>query len=72
MEKEKKLLRGQFRISTTIAGFIILISGITILFKTIWIQSPLEDSTAYVVLFVGLFLILLGTLTVNRGEAIKL
>ena len=69
---EKDSITSRIKIPTTLAGFIILLSGVLILFKTIFIPSPLENSTAYIILFVSLFLILLGTITVNRGEAIKI
>jgi hypothetical protein len=58
----------KIKLPTTIAGFVILATGIVVLLKGIWMTSPLGTFTWGVILSVGLLLIIIGVIAISRGE----
>jgi len=55
-------------ISRTIAGFVILGTGIIVLLKAVWMTAPLGTLTWGVILSVGMLLILLAVVSISyRG-----
>jgi hypothetical protein len=66
--KNKALYHREIFISKTIAGFIILSTGIVITLKGIWMTSPLGTSTWGIILLIGMMLIIIGAITISyRG-----
>ncbi len=66
--KNKILYHRELFISKTIAGFIILSTGIIITLKGIWMTSPLGTSTWGIILLMGMMLIIIGAITISyRG-----
>ena len=63
--KKKQLLEEKIRVPSTVAGFIILATGITVLLKGVWMTSPLGTLSWVIILAVGVLLILTGTVTVS-------
>lgn len=52
----------------TIAGFIILATGITVLLKGVWMTAPIGTMTWGVILSVGMMLIIIGVIAISsRG-----
>ena len=52
----------------TIAGFIILGTGITVLLKGVWMTTPIGTMTWGVILSVGMMLIIIGVIAISsRG-----
>ena len=66
-EEESMIYVEKIRIPTTIAGFIVLGTGIAVLLKAIWTTSMLGGTTWYVLLFVGILLIIIGIVAVSRS-----
>ena len=64
--KNKLLYRQEIFISKTIAGFIILATGIVVLLKGIWMTYPLGTVTWGVIIFVGVMLILIGIIAISH------
>ena len=55
-------------VSRTIAGFIILGTGITVLLKAVWMTAPLGTLTWGIILSAGMLLILLAVAAISyRG-----
>ena len=55
-------------VSRTIAGFIILGTGITVLLKAVWMTDPLGTMTWGIILAVGMLLILLAVIAISYGR----
>lgn len=66
-EEESMIYVEKIRVPTTIAGFIVLGTGIAVLLKAIWTTSLLGGTTWYVLLFVGILLIIIGIVAVSRS-----
>ena len=66
-EEESMIYVEKIRVPTTIAGFIVLGTGIAVLLKAIWTTSLLGETTWYVLLFVGILLIIIGIVAVSRS-----
>ncbi len=66
-EEESMIYVEKMRVPTTIAGFIVLGTGIAVLLKAIWTTSLLGETTWYVLLFVGILLIIIGIVAVSRS-----
>ena len=66
-EEESMIYVEKIRVPTTIAGFIVLGTGIAVLLKAIWTTSLLGETTWYVLLFVGILLIIIGMVAVSRS-----
>ena len=66
-EEESMIYVEKIRMPTTIAGFIVLGTGIAVLLKAIWTTSLLGETTWYVLLFVGILLIIIGIVAVSRS-----
>jgi hypothetical protein len=49
----------------TIAGFIILATGITVLLKGVWLTTPIGNGTWLIILSVGMMLIIIGALAIS-------
>jgi len=64
MNNSYEYLQGMF-ISRTIAGFIILGTGITVLLKAVWMTSPIGNLTWGIILSVGMLLILLAVVAIS-------
>lgn len=64
MNNGYKYLQGMF-ISRTIAGFIILGTGITVLLKAVWMTAPVGTLTWGIMLSVGMLLILLAVVAIS-------
>lgn len=61
----KASYRREIFISKTIAGFIILATGIVVTLKGILMTSPLGTVTWGVILLVGMMLIIIGTIAIS-------
>lgn len=61
----KASYRREIFISKTIAGFIILATGIVVTLKGILMTSPLGTVTWGVILLVGMTLIIIGTIAIS-------
>lgn len=66
-EEESMIYVEKIRMPTTIAGFIVLGTGIAVLLQAIWTTSLLGGTTWYVLLFVGILLIIIGIVAVSRS-----
>ena len=66
-EEESMIYVEKIRVPATIAGFIVLGTGIAVLLKAIWTTSLLGETTWYVLLFVGILLIIIGIVAVSRS-----
>jgi len=64
MNNSYEYLQGMF-ISRTIAGFIILGTGITVLLKAVWMTAPMGTFTWGIILSVGMLLILLAVVAIS-------
>jgi len=64
MNNTDEYLQGMF-ISRTIAGFIILGTGITVLLKAVWMTAPIGTLTWGIMLSVGILLILLAVIAIS-------
>ena len=64
MNNSYEYLQGMF-ISRTIAGFIILGTGITVLLKAVWMTAPIGTLTWGIILSVGMLLILLAVVAIS-------
>jgi len=64
MNNSYEYLQGMF-ISRTIAGFIILGTGITVLLKAVWMTAPIGTLTWGIMLSVGMLLILLAVVAIS-------
>jgi len=64
MNNSYEYLQGMF-ISRTIAGFIILGTGITVLLKAVWMTAPIGTLTWGIILSVGMLLILLAVIAIS-------
>jgi len=64
MNNSDEYLQGMF-ISRTIAGFIILGTGITVLLKAVWMTAPIGTLTWGIMLSVGILLILLAVIAIS-------
>jgi multisubunit Na+/H+ antiporter MnhB subunit len=64
MNNSYEYLQGMF-ISRTIAGFVILGTGITVLLKAVWMTSPIGTMTWGIILSVGMLLILLAVIAIS-------
>jgi len=52
-------------VSRTIAGFIVLGTGITVLLKAVWMTAPMGTLTWGIILSVGMLLILLAVVAIS-------
>ena len=66
-EEESMIYVEKIRVPATIAGFIVLGTGIAVLLKAIWTTSLLGETTWYVLLSVGILLIIIGIVAVSRS-----
>ncbi len=66
-EDESMIYVEKIRVPATIAGFIVLGTGIAVLLKAIWTTSLFGETTWYVLLFVGILLIIIGMVAVSRS-----
>ena len=64
MNNSYEYLQGMF-ISRTIAGFIVLGTGITVLLKAVWMTAPIGTLTWGIILSVGMLLILLAVIAIS-------
>ena len=64
--RNRTLYYREIFISKTIAGFIILSTGIVITLKGIWMTSPLGTSTWGIILLIGMMLIITGAITISH------
>ena len=64
MNNSYEYLQGMF-ISRTIAGFIVLGTGITVLLKAVWMTAPIGTLTWGIILSVGMLLILLAVVAIS-------
>ena len=64
MNNSYEYLQGMF-ISRTIAGFVILGTGITVLLKAVWMTAPMGTLTWGIILSVGMLLILLAVVAIS-------
>ena len=64
MNNSDEYLQGMF-ISRTIAGFIILGTGITVLLNAVWMTAPIGTLTWGIMLSVGILLILLAVVAIS-------
>ena len=64
MNNSYEYLQGMF-ISRTIAGFIVLGTGITVLLKAVWMTAPIGTMTWGIILSVGMLLILLAVVAIS-------
>jgi len=64
MNNSDEYLQGMF-ISRTIAGFIILGTGITVLLKAVWMTAPIGTLTWGIILSMGMLLILLAVIAIS-------
>ena len=64
MNNSDEYLQGMF-ISRTIAGFIILGTGITVLLNAVWMTAPIGTLTWGIILSVGILLILLAVVAIS-------
>ena len=64
MNNSYEYLQGMF-VSRTIAGFIVLGTGITVLLKAVWMTAPIGTLTWGIILSVGMLLILLAVVAIS-------
>jgi hypothetical protein len=64
MNNSYEYLQGMF-VSRTIAGFIVLGTGITVLLKAVWMTAPMGTLTWGIILSVGMLLILLAVVAIS-------
>jgi len=64
MNNSYEYLQGMF-ISRTIAGFVVLGTGITVLLKAVWMTAPIGTLTWGIILSVGMLLILLAVVAIS-------
>ena len=64
MNNNYEYLQGMF-ISRTIAGFVVLGTGITVLLKAVWMTAPIGNMTWGIILSVGMLLILLAVVAIS-------
>jgi len=64
MDNSYEYLQGMF-ISRTIAGFVVLGTGITVLLKAVWMTAPIGNMTWGIILSVGMLLILLAVVAIS-------
>lgn len=64
MNNSYEYLQGMF-ISRTIAGFVVLGTGITVLLKAVWMTAPIGNMTWGIILSVGMLLILLAVVAIS-------
>ena len=64
MNNSYEYLQGMF-ISRTIAGFIVLGTGIIVLLKAVWMTAPIGTLTWGLILSVGMLLILLAVVAIS-------
>jgi hypothetical protein len=64
MDNSYEYLQGMF-ISRTIAGYIILGTGITVLLKAVWMTDSMGTLTWGIIISVGMLLILLAVFAIS-------
>ena len=65
---KRKWYVGEIRLPSTVAGFIVLATGIIVLLKGVWMTSPIQLLTWGIILGVGMLLILIGTVSISLKE----
>jgi len=63
--REKTFYNRDAFIVKTIAGFVILVTGIAVLLKGVWLTTPLGTVTWGIILSVGMILIIIGALAIS-------
>jgi len=62
--KKKKVNEERIKIPSTVAGYIILVTGLAVLLKGVWLTNPAYIGTWGIILAVGMLLTIIGTVTI--------